>query len=144
MAAQSWMYSISSDAEDLASGACALEQVLSMTRSGNSRVKDFFALEAAIFLGWHERDSEKLRRWRERVKAYSKQSKLQQLRFEIVSHCCTGAFDKALESWESGLKLISTYPKVQQSGIRESWLKWKGQMEERRRSTVEAVAAVGE
>jgi Zn-dependent protease len=120
------------DREDERAAGLHLEKCLSSSRLFTHSVRDLAAQEAAVFSAWVRGNPVLADKWLGQVKRPKLIPPLQQIRIKVA--ICSGCsdFQAALEAWQQGLTLIERLsPGPGREALREGWLEWSEEIEER-------------
>ena len=125
-------YAAANDRKDEWEASTHLEACLRSMAMGRGPFRDILLTEAGIFQAWFRRDASKAAVWFGRARNGKRMAPLLRTPAEVARHFVEGNFDLAYREWEKGLAVIERFQDaVQRERIRESWLEWKKEMEDR-------------
>ena len=138
-----WMaYIAANDAKDEAAAAAYLETCLRSLPSTRSPFRDVVVNEAGVFQSWFRRDAAKANLWFARVDKPARLTPILRCRTEVARRFAQGEFNHAYAEWAKGMQVIEGFSDaMQRERLREGWLEWKQEMEERQASMPFAVSA---
>ena len=125
-------YAAANDRKDKAAAGELLESCLRDVGAARQPFRDTLMNEAAVFQAWFRNDAEKAKQWFARVQKPTKSTPLQRTRGAVALLFAKGDAKTAFEEWDKGLEQIGQFKDlVQRETLRQSWLEWKQEMEER-------------
>jgi Zn-dependent protease len=133
-----WMaYLFANDRKDADRAAHYLERCLSLAPVLTTRFRDLIAQEAAVFCAWFKMNPSLADKWLLQMKSRRSLAPIPQARIEVALHCAHRDFDNAITTCETTLGLIQRLPiKPSNASLRESWLEWRADIQERKNQTV--------
>lgn len=125
-------YAAANDRKDEAGAGQLLESCLRDVGVARGAFRDSLIHEAAVFQAWFRNDAEKAQKWFARIQKPGQLAPLQRTRGTVALRFAQGDAKTAFEEWAKGLEEIEQFKDaVQRTTVRESWLEWKIEMEER-------------
>jgi hypothetical protein len=133
-----WMaYLAFSDRKNAALAAQYLERCLSLTPILTSRMRSLVAREAFVYCAWFKQDLELAEKWLAQAGEQRSLAPIVQDRVEVALNCVRGDFDEAAAACDQALGLFEQMPsRPHIRALRESWLEWRAEIEERKEATV--------
>jgi hypothetical protein len=138
-----WLTYISANArKDARSASGYLERCLALSALLGTSTRDAVAREAAVFCAWFRRDRHLAEKWLAQVENAKIIQPLSQTRINVAIYSADSDFDSALKVWGEGLTYIEKLAATPaRESLREGWVEWRREIEERRNSLATASAA---
>jgi len=133
-----WMAYISANAKkDTSLASLHLERCLELAHLLRHSTRDLVAQETAVFAAWFRKDAALAEKWASQVKKPKLTQHVLRIRMNLALCCARRDFAGASDIWQQGFTLIEKLPAtLSRDRLRESWLEWQAEIQERRRETV--------
>ncbi len=126
-------YVAANDRKDELAASAHLERCLELSSLLRPSVRDIVAQEAAVFSAWFRGNAPLAEKWVSQVKKPKLMQRLLRIRLAVALPCGRHDFDAAIARWQEGAAFIDKLPAtVQSERLKESWLEWRSEIEERR------------
>jgi hypothetical protein len=132
-------YVSANDRKDAPLAAAHLERCLELSYLIQHSTRDLVAREAAVFTAWFRKDASLAEKWATQIKKPKLTQRLLRIRVELALRCARRDFAAAGDIWRQGFTLIEGLPATpSRDHLRESWLEWKAEIQERQSEPVTA------
>jgi hypothetical protein len=133
-----WMaYLSANDRKDADLASEHLERCLELTQALPTSLRDLVAQEAAVFSAWFRNDGGIAEKWLLQLKKRHSLLPVLQARIEVALNCANGDFDGSIAAWERGFRQLEQMPMQPPTrSLKESWLEWRAEIEQRQGSAV--------
>jgi len=133
-----WVAYISANAKkDAALAAAHLERCLQLVQLLRPSIRDLVAQEAAVFSAWFRKDALLAEKWVTQIKKPRLMQPLLRIRMNLALCCPRRDFASAGDLWQQGFAFIEKLPATLSGDrLRESWLEWQAEIQERQNEPV--------
>ena len=134
--AGNWVaYAAANDRKDSPAAAAHPERCLDLANLLAPSVRDFVALEAAVFSAWFREDAATAQKWFSQINRLKALPKLMQFRADIALGCAHGEYSAALYRWHEAYAFIEKLPKTgMKERLLEGFLEWRSEIEQRQQA----------